>query len=406
METSKAEYEQKKPNIKLDFKPNTYEEAFNKSNQDFANQTGLYDIVLQYNFSLASYAKNNYVYDLEELKGLSKNTDYSFESDIFPFLWKEASYYYSDPKKPDPANIKPLSYPFAGNAMLLVYNKELFNNPAQKKAYFEKYHEELNVPQDLPTFYKVAAFFTQPDKNLYGLALEGAATGWMYYEWSSFLQGYNAKVLDKSQGWGGNANTPILIDSKEAIDGTNYYKSLKPFTAGNFFTVDGVEQRNILKKGNVAMGIIWSDYCYGLINKGDGTFDQRFGFLPTPGSKSLTGGGSFFINRKSKIPSEAFDYVLFVMSKEEQVKLVKKGLCSPRKSVYDDPSVQSVPYVPALKASMNRAEYMLEAGPDGDFISTTITKYIQKIWNGELSTEAGLKAAKKEIAGGRAKFFN
>ena len=45
METLKGNYE-KKSNVKIEFKPNTFEDAFSKANQDFANKTGLYDIVL------------------------------------------------------------------------------------------------------------------------------------------------------------------------------------------------------------------------------------------------------------------------------------------------------------------------------------------------------------------------
>lgn len=55
------DYETKHPDVDLDFKPNSFDDAFNKANQDFANGTGLYDIVMQYNFSLASFVSNKYI---------------------------------------------------------------------------------------------------------------------------------------------------------------------------------------------------------------------------------------------------------------------------------------------------------------------------------------------------------
>jgi multiple sugar transport system substrate-binding protein len=404
MQTLKSDYE-KKSSVKLDFKPNTFEDAFNKANQDFANKTGLYDIVLQYNFSLSSFVRNNYVYNLNELKSQSDSKNYSFENDLFQNVWKEVGYYYADPSKPDGSKIQPISYPFAANTMLLVYNKDLFNDPAQRQAFRNKYGKELAVPKDLESFKKVAEFFTQPDKNLYGVALQGSTGGWLYYEWCSFLQGFGGKVLDKDQGWKGSASTPVLIANEQAVAATNYYKSLKPFNAGNFTTVDGVEERNILKKGNVAMGIIWSDYMWGLINNGNGKIDSRFGFAPTPGNKSMIAGGSFFINKQSKHVKEDFTYVQYLLQKDNQIKMVQQGLCSPLKSVYDAPEVQKIPYVPALKVSLDRAEYMLEAGPDADLINNVITTYIQKIWNNEISVEDGLKKAKDEIEQGRIKFY-
>lgn len=404
MQTLKSDYESKNK-IELDFKPNTFEDAFTKSNQDFANKTGLYDIVLQYNFSLSSFVANDYVYSLDELKAKSINKTSDFESDIFDNVWKEVGYYYEDPKNPDNNKVKAIAYPFAANTMLLVYNKELFNDPAQQAAYKAKYKEDLKVPTDLVTYKKVAEFFTQPDKGLSGVCLQGSTGGWLYYEWCSFLQGFNGKVMDKNQGWKGDRNTKVLLGDQASINATNYYLSLKPYNAGNFSNVDGVEQRNIIKKGKVAMGLIWSDYVWGLIDNGNGKLDSRFGFAPTPGTKSMIAGGSFYVNRQSKNADESFKYIQYLLQKDNQIKMLKQGLCSPIKSVYDAPEVQDVPFVPALKSSINRAEYMLEAGIDADVINNIITKYIQKIWNNELSSADGLKAAKQEIESERAKLF-
>jgi len=404
MQALQAEYE-KKSNIKLDFKPNSFEDAFNKSNQDFANKTGLYDIVLQYNFSLSSFVRNNYVYKLNELKAGDTNTDYNFEKEIFPNVWKEVGYYYKNPSNTKSNESVIIAYPFAANTMLLVYNQELFNNPEQKQKYQEKYGTPLTVPTDLKTFKQVAEFFTQPEKGLSGVCLQGSTGGWLYYEWCSFLQAFDGKVLDKTQGWQGNANTSVLLADEKGVAAAEYYKSLKPFNAGNFVTTDGVEQRNILKKGKVAMGIIWSDYAWGLINDGNGKIDKRFAFATTPGKKSMIAGGSYFINKQSKNKKEAFEYITYLLQKDTQIKMIQQGLCAPTKSAYDAPAAQKVPYVPALKTSLLRAEYMLEAGPDADLINNVITTYMQKIWNNEIGIKEGLNAAKAQIEKERKPLF-
>lgn len=404
MQTLENEYE-KISGINLDFKPNSFEDAFNKSNQDFANRTGLYDLVLQYNFSLSSFVRNDYVYKLNELKKESPNLNFDFENEIFPNVWKEVGYYYKNPNNPNDKEIEVISYPFAANTMLLVYNQDLFNDPIQKKNFQLKYGRELTVPTDLQSFKQVAEFFTQPENGLNGVCLQGSTGGWLYYEWCSFLQGFNGKVLAKNQGWQGNANTPVLLNNAQGIAATEYYISLKPFNAGNFVTTDGVEQRNILKKGNVAMGLIWSDYSWGLIDDGNGKIDKRFAFAPTPGEKSMIAGGSYFVNKQSKHTKEAFQYLSYLLKKETQVKMIQKGLCAPTKSAYDAPEAQLVPYVPALKTSLLRAEYMLEAGPDADLINNVITTYIQKIWNNEISVKEGLNAAKERIEKERKPLF-
>lgn len=404
MQALKSDYEEKS-GIKLDFKPHSFEDAFNKSNEDFANKTGLYDLILQYNFSLSSFVRNNYVYNLSELKAESTNKNYDFENDIFPNVWKEVGYYYKNPKQTNDNEIEAISYPFAANTMLLVYNQDLFNDAEQKKNFQAKYGRELTVPNDLKSFREVAEFFTQPDKGLKGVVLQGATGGWLYYEWCSFLQGFGGKVLDKKQGWQGSENTPVLLTNEQGIAAAEYYKSLKPFNAGNFVTTDAVEQQNILKKGNVAMGLIWSDYAWGLVDNGNGEMDTRFAFAPTPGEKSMIAGGAYYVNRQSKMKDEAFDFMVYLLQKENQVKMIQQGLCAPTMSAYDAPEAQKVPYVTALKTSLLRAEYMLEAGPDADLINNVITTYIQKIWNGEMSVKDALNAAKTEIEKDRKVLF-
>lgn len=391
--------------VTLDFKPNSFEDAFTKSNQDFANGTGLYDLVLQYNFSLSSFFKNDYVYTLDELKKMSPGDDAALEAELFPNIWKEVGYYYKDPKNPTDEAVGAMAYPFAANTMLLTYNKELFEDAAQRAAYQARYNEELAVPQDLDHFRRVAEFFTQPDKGLSGVCLQGSTGGWLYYEWCGILQAFGGKVMDKDQGWNGSAATHVLLDRPEAVSAVEYYLSLKPFNAGNFTTTDGVEQRNVLKKGKVAMALVWSDYVQGLIEDGAGKRDERFGFAPTPGGHSMIAGGSFYINKKSKSPKEAFDLVRFLLRKENQVRMIQHGLCSPVRSAYDAPEVQGVPFAAALKTSLERADYMLEAGPDADLISTSITTALQRIWNGEATIPDGLRAAKEQIEKERAAFY-
>ncbi|MBL4675019.1 MAG: hypothetical protein JKY70_02260 [Mucilaginibacter sp.] len=104
MQALKGRYE-KSNNIRIEYKPNTFEDAFNKANQDFSNQSGLYDIVLQYNFSLSNFVRNNYVYRSAELSKSFPEEQKKFEADIFPNVWKEVGYYYDNPSDSKSKNI-------------------------------------------------------------------------------------------------------------------------------------------------------------------------------------------------------------------------------------------------------------------------------------------------------------
>lgn len=396
------EYESKNLNIDLIFKPNSFDDAFNKANQDFSNGTGLYDIVMQYNFSLASFVNNDYVYDIDKLTSNFPKKLLVFEKDLFENAWKEVGFY----KSKENDKIIKVGYPFTANTMFIAYNQTLFNDDTQKKEYQKIYGKELKAPESWEDFYKISEFFTQKDKGLYGICLQGANGGWLYYEWMNFLFGMGGKTMNKQYGWEGDINTKTELNSQESIKAAKYYMSLKPYNAGTFTNIDAYQQIEILKEGKVAMSIIWSDLAYNLVSKADGSFDDRFAFIPIPGGKSMLAGGSYFINKNSSNPLESAKYIIDLMSKENQIKMAKTGLCSALKTVYQDPEIKKIPYSLALEESLNNGVYMLEAGVDATLISDKITYYLQKIWNEEYSVEEGLDRMQADIEKERKKLYN
>jgi ABC-type glycerol-3-phosphate transport system substrate-binding protein len=397
------QYEMNNSNIDLDFKPNSYDDAFGKANQDFANGTGLYDIVMQYNFSLSSFVRNNYVYPMDELLKDIPDSLKAFEKDIFPYAWKEVGYYYKNWQKPSGEMIK-VGYPWASNTMLLMYNKSMFDDIKQKQAYKKKYNEELQVPITWEQFFRVAEFFTQPENKTNGVCLQGAAGGWVYFEWMNFLFGMGGKMMQKEYGWQGDGNTKILLNTPEALKAVKLYRSLKPFNAGNYTNVEQTEQMKIMMAGKTAMSIVWSDLIFSSIKTTNG-FNSNYGFAPIPGNVSILAGGAFFINRKTKNPKESMRYIVDLMQPKMQIEMAKRGLCSSLKSVYDDIEVQKIPYTNALKTSLNRGVYTLEAGPDANMISEKVTNYMQKVWNDEETPEQALIKLQAEIESERKIIF-
>ena len=398
----KSEYE-KETGIEIEIVALPFEEAMEKSNQDLRQGNGLYDILLQYNFSLSSYVRNNYVHSLDDL---TRNIDASkleFENDLFQADWEEVGYYYKDFEKPE-LGIKKVGYPFASNSMLLVYNKDWFDDPKYQKEFQETYGKDLVVPTTWEDLKEIAEFFTIPEKDMYGITMEGANGGWLYYQWVNMLYGIGGKVMDKKRGWEGDENTPIFLNSPQSISTMEMLLSLKPFNKGNFFDVDMYNQKELMKEGNVALAVMWSDVLYDLIDLNN-VESTKFGFSTVPGDKSMNAGGAFFVNKHSKHPNEAMKFIAWLMEENNQIEMLKKGLCSPRVSIYDDPSVQHIPYLKALRQSLERGVYMAEAGPDVDVITENITKYAQKVWRGELLPEEAVTQMYSETVSERSKVF-
>lgn len=390
--------------VSVKFEPVSFEDAGERANNDFRTGAGKYDIVLQYNFSLAEFASKDYVYRVSELAPLvPPQLPRAVASSLFENVWKEVGFYYANERKPDLGEVA-VGYPFAANTMLLVYNKAMFEDPVTRAAYSRKTGKELVPPSTWGDFKEIAAFMTDPKRGRCGLALQGKADGsWLYYEWVNVLGGFGGSVMQKERGWAGGAEKKIEIGSAPAIEAARYYASLKPYTCGDFFSVDAPSQRELLLNGNVAMGIVWSDYLFDLVQRA-ASKKVSFGFLPVPGNKSLIGGGSYYVSRKSAHPALAAQFVMFLLDPSNQVELVRHGLCSPVRDVYANPAVQDVPYIAALGQSLARSTYMLEAGPDADLISARLSNALQRIWKGEDAATV-LQAAQKSLQGERSELF-
>lgn len=367
----------------IEFRPNSFEDSQKKADNDFNNHTGLYDIILQVNFSLSNFVRNQYVAPFDTLVNLlCDSSQHSIDTaDFFKNAWEEVGYYYRDPSKPlSDSNMIRIGYPFATNTMLLVYNKQMFGDEELQDKFRKEYGRELALPETWEEFRQLAQFFTDKRQETYGVCMQGNES-WLYYEYCVFLFGNGGKVFDKRYGWEGDENTRIVIDSEGSLKATEFYLSMKNYNAGTYQDISCERQLEIMKKGNVAMGIVWSDYLFNLVLEG---YDSLFGFAPIPGGKSPLAGGCFYVNNDSKKrkKEEAFKYIISLMRPETQKILAKNGLCSPLKSVYDDREVKAcIPYAEALKESLGRGEYMFEAGPESVMVQETISKYMLRLWN-------------------------
>jgi multiple sugar transport system substrate-binding protein len=403
LESLKDSYE-KESSINLSFRPNSFEDAQEKANQDFINETGLYDIVLQYNFSLSSYVRKHYIWELDSLLKKADKQDFDFEKDLFEDAWKEVGFYYKNPKDPDVNQLQKVGYPFAINTMLLVYNKKMFEDGENKKKFKKKYGKELTVPADWESYKQIAEFFTTP--NTFGVCMQGAPGSWLYYEYCDFLYGNGGSIFEKKYGWEDGEDTKITINSPEAVSATEFYLSMSPYNKGNYDKVDANEQVKMILEGNVAMGFVWSDYLSRFLS--EDVKKSQFGFAPLPGNISPIAGGCFYVNKKTKYPREAINFIMYIMKPEVQVELALKGLCSPFKSTYENPIVKErIPYAQALSESLERGRYMYEAGREASLVSDIITNHLQRLWhNRKLKVSDVLQQIAFDIEAQRSDLYN
>lgn len=368
-----------------------------QATQDLANGTGLYDVILQYNTELSPFTRKGWVLTLEDMAPyLPENRNY--EKDIFQHVWKEVGHY---PAKPDSDQLVAVGYPFSANTMILVYNRELINDPVIATRYEEITGETVGPPETWDEYRALAEAATNPAQGTSGVVLQGAA-GWLYYEWTNFAFGMGGGIMKKEFGWQAGPEIPLIIHSPETVAATEFYLSLKPYTAGDFFSTGQTEQQTIMREGNTAMAIMWSDIAVPL---SEGPNAEKFGFAPIPGEVSMTAGGSFFVNRATQNRQEVGQLLGYLMRGDVQARMLSLGLSSPSRAAYEAPETQGLPFVPALKHSLERGVYMLEAGPDAVAIQQIMEKHLQRAWRGDTEVPQALENAQEEVRETQAEIF-
>jgi len=378
-----------KTGLHVQFEGATFEQAVQKADADFRNGTGKYDIVLQYNFSLAPYVRNHYVAKIDEVYSPALLNDLQIDG-MFQNALRETSFYYSDPT--DLKSLpKQFGLPFAANTMLLVYNRDLFEDPALQQRYRAAFGRELVPPTEWRDYLAVAEFFSKAKPELKGVAMQGAGDGWLYYELANYLFGMGTGTSVKDYGW--QEDSALTISTPKNEEALRYYKRLRASSSGDFFTVGASQQQAIMLEGKTAMALVWSDYVQPLA----ASKDHRFGFAPIPGKVSGLAGGAFYINRKSKNFAAAAQFVLFALAPENQAKLIERGLCSPRRNAYTEEVMTRVPYARALRDSLARGVFMFEADSDAETVNTALTTWVQKYMRGEVSEAEALRQAQNEV---------
>jgi multiple sugar transport system substrate-binding protein len=366
-----------KTGVSIQVKKLPFDDALQTANQDLAFGTGKFDIILQYNFTLANYVGSGNVWKLRDLKARYPNVSTNFESSLFKEAWLEIGYFYESGSQGRP---EAFGYPFAANTLLLVYNRSMFESETNKKSYETKYHRPLRPPQTWAEFRDIAEFFTKPPSEEYGVVLQGAAGGWLYYEFAAILASEGIQVLPKSYGWESVVDSKVDLSNARILNAAEEYIALKPYNAGDFKKTDAVIQREIMKRGKTAMAIMWSDYLPDLAGIG-GSHSSQFGFTTIPGEASPLAGGSFYINKKSRQAKAAFEFVSWLLQEENQERMMLQGLASPLKSAYSETVLKAVPYAAALKASLERGVYAFEANRDSELIQNALTEALQRAFD-------------------------
>ena len=328
-----------------------FEELQELANTDLSTQTGQYDVILQYNFSLATYVLNNWVLTYEEFKTMSGMTEdeiHRVESDVYNNVWRELGHYWNPdgPQSPPQA----VGLPFAANTMLLVYNKR----------HLAALGDSVGPPSTWEGLEETARALHDPAAGRYGMAMQGGDGGWLYYEWANPVFSLGGGVMEKEWGWQGSRDTRLLLTQDSTVEATRRYFDLTAYTnPGDYLSSGVTEQGDALHQEQASMGIVWSDYVPQILyHDGHEDHSDMIGFAPIPGSRSMIAGGLFYVNRASRVQERASRFIAFLLRPDVQARMAAEGLLPAYRSAYTPENLEAVPYLDAVQRSVERGVYM------------------------------------------------
>ena len=241
----------KKAGININIIEVPFSEVYKKEKVEFVAGTGAFDVVTFYPAYIGDFAGNGYLEPLDQYMEKSPPSVWDPNpSDVLKPFWELYCKFGG----------KTYALPIDGDVLMLMYRKDLFNNPEEKAAYKAKYGKELTPPETWDDWLRIGKFFTRKKgeklagkvlkRNFYGsaeFAKRGFSFAWFVNRWAAFGEPYF------------DDNMKPLINSPKAVKALqNFVDSLKnapPDVLGYGYE----ELRDAFIKGNVAMVVQWTD---------------------------------------------------------------------------------------------------------------------------------------------------
>lgn len=225
--------------------------------------------------------------------------------------------------------------PLDPSALMLYYRRDLFEDPAICRGYFEKTRRELTVPSTWEDYVRVASYFTRADNpaspTLYG--------GTVTHTACEFLSSLLPDLADgRVRAFSGAACTDAL-SRYLAYEKHSYHAP----------TGQWVDTADAFLAGNCATAILFTNYVERIVANPLSHVAERVGLAPLPGPRSLLGGGVVGVPRASGRKAEACELITRLFQDDTAQLLALLSGCSASKSAYRNQEVLALyPWLPVV----------------------------------------------------------
>jgi len=389
MSKMKGEFE-KRTGIKVVIEEYEHSEAVSKVMLDLNSKRGRYDFILQPHRELGRFVTNGHLSPIEKFMNDPKLRDPAFKPEevLNQRLWKEISWYEG----------KPYGFPFTALTMYMWYRKDLLDDPKERAGFKAKYGYDLKPASTWQEYTDISEWFTRPEEGFYGTALQGKRHEALWYEWLNFLYSFGGDMLDVKTG---SECGPIIVNSPEAIEATEYYKSLLAYSPPDSLNYFWDDVMALMQQEKVYQLIMWNDATYAVAeDASQSKVAGRMGFDMVPqgkgGKVGQVEGWTYLIPTFAKNQEAAYLFIQWMMEFDQQLEQHLNGGASARPDVYADPKVQKISY---SKASMdtNAVAIPKPTIPESPEITDLLTRELSNFLVGKKSAKEALDTAALEM---------
>lgn len=365
-----------------------YSELYTKITNDFTTGSKQFDlatvdIVWSGEFGKKGWTEDLMPYIMEDYKELKVG-------DIPPAVWTIGQY-----------KDKQVAFPMAPYANSLVYRKDLFEDPEEKKAFKEKYGYELKPPRTMKQLEDVAEFFTRPDENLYGLVACGARGPAVAQDFMEYMRMYGGGIF--------NDEGEVVLDSPKNLKALKFFvkihQELSPAGSTSYWW-DGRE--TAFRTGTVAMQSAWSISRAGYEDPKISTVVGKVALSRTPSEKTLKpsygiGGWGIGINAdiSEKHKQAAWEFIKWITSTKIQKQWGQpenKGQPLRISVLTDTELLEKAPwYREMLKVFVHGDGNYRPRVPQYSDIQSILGLRVNQAITGELDAKTALEKAQKEV---------
>jgi multiple sugar transport system substrate-binding protein len=218
--------------------------------------------------------------------------------------------------------------PLQANVLVQSYRRDLFEDPEQMAAFEAEYGRELTVPATLDEYREVAAFFTQPENNLYGTTVMAGVGDWSTDDFKTLLAAYGGNGRMISDDLSMDFNTPEGVQALEFYRGLIEDGSVPPGSLNASWDT-------VAQSWGAGLTAMSQNYHNAPL---DETVDGVIGYAEVPAGVAEGphfGTWGLAVNPNGENKEWAYRAITWLVAADQQLEMARYSLHPTRPSVYD-----------------------------------------------------------------------